>query len=343
MLDIVAVLEWVRDNIANFGGDPGNVMIYGQSGGGRKVCTLMAMPAAKGLFHKAAVQSGSDLRSGSAEDASRQAAAVIEELGLSKLQLEKIHSLPVSTLLAVQASALRRLGSAAPRNDGRTRMNGWGPIMDGKLIPAHPFDPAAPAISAHVPMMVGTCLNEGVNGCDNPDRDTLTNDELMKRATQRFAGRAGDIVAAYRREYPKESPFGLWAAISAADWRQEAITLTERKAAQRAAPVYQWVYEWRTPALDGKPGTYHSSEIAFVFDNADLCTHYSGGAPEALSLSSKMGEAWASFARTGKPGHRAMPEWPAYTLEKRVTMVLDNPCRTKSDMEGEGLRLIRQS
>jgi para-nitrobenzyl esterase len=344
MLDIVAVLEWVRDNIAGFGGDPGNVLVYGQSGGGGKVSTLMAMPAAQGLFHRAVVQSGSNLRSGSAENAARMAAAVLDELGISKSQLDKLHSLPTSALQAVQPAAQRRLrgasGSGGPAPGG---LGGWGPILDGKIIPAHPFDPGAPAVSAGVPMLIGTCLNEMVNGTDNPERATLTGAELLKRVTDRYKEKAPDILAAYRKEYPGESAFGLWAAISAAAQRLNAITQAERKAAQGAAPVYMYLYAWRTPMLGGQIGTFHSSEITFVFDNASLCPHYSGGGPEALALSTKMGEAWAGFARTGKPGHSGLPPWPAYTEKTRATMLFNSPCVVRSDPEGTGLRLIRQA
>lgn len=341
MLDIVAVLEWVRDNIAGFGGDPGNVLIYGQSGGGMKVSTLMAMPAAKGLFHRVVVQSGSGLRSGDPEAAARRAAAVLAELGIAKGQLDKLNGLPASTLQAVQPVVQRRLaGSGGPPAGG---LGGWGPILDGKIIPAHPFDPAAPAISAEIPMLIGTCLNEMVNGTDNPDRDTLTESELLKRATDRYRERAGDIVTAYRKEYPKESPFGLWAAISAASpMRLNAVTQAERKSAQGGSPAYMYLYAWRTPMLGGKPGTFHSSEITFAFDNADLCPHYSGGGPEALSLSTRMGAAWAGFAHAGKPGHSGLPPWPAYDKKMRATMIFNSPCEIRNDPEGEGLRLIRQ-
>jgi para-nitrobenzyl esterase len=330
MLDNVAVLEWVRDNIANFGGDPSNVMIFGQSGGGGKVSHLMVMPAAKGLFHRVVVQSGATLRSGSPDAAARTAEALLDELNIPRSQFEKIQSVSTAALVTAQAATLRRLRSSS-----------WGPIVDGRVIPAHPFDPAAPAVSANVPMLIGTCLNEMVNGVDNPEVDTLTNEELLKRATARYGDQARNIVEAYRQEYPKESPFGLWAAISAAGMRQNAATQAERKAAQGGAPAWQYIYAWRTPVLDGRPGTFHSSEIAFVFDNAELCSRYSGGAPDALRLSSAMGEAWAGFARTGKPGHRGLPDWPSYTAEKRATMILNSQCAVKIDPEGEGLRLIR--
>jgi para-nitrobenzyl esterase len=341
MLDIVAVLEWVRDNISNFGGDAGRVLIYGQSGGGGKVSTLMAMPAAKGLFHRAAVQSGSGLRSGDAEAAARRAAVVLQELGISKGQLERIHSLPASALQAVQPAVQRRLSGSD--DSARTRMGGWGPILDGKNIPTHPFEPAASGISAGVPMLIGTCLNEMVNGTDNPERETLTESELMKRVTERYKDKGGDIVAAFRKEYPKESAFGLWAAISAASQRQNAIMQAERKSAQGTSPAFMYLYAWRTPMLGGQIGTFHSSEITFVFDNASLCTNYSGGGPEALTLSSNMGAAWAGFARTGQPGHGGLPAWPAYHEKARTTMVFNTPCAVRNDPEGEGLRLIRQA
>jgi para-nitrobenzyl esterase len=332
MLDNVAVLEWVRDNIANFGGDPGSVMIYGQSGGGGKVSHLMVMPAARGLFHRAAIQSGATLRSGSPDAAAKTAAALLDQLNIPRTEFDKIQSVPTAALVTAQIETLRR-----------SRGSFWGPIVDGHVIPAHPFDPAGPAISAHVPILIGTCMNEMVNGVDNPEVDTLTSEELLKRAAQRYGEQAGSIVAAYRREYPRESPFGLWAAISAAGMRQNAATQAERKAAQGGAPVFHYIYAWRTPMLDGRPGTFHSSEIAFVLDNAELCNRYSGGGPDALRLSSTMGEAWAGFARSGKPGHRGLPDWPAYTADKRATMILNNSCAVKNDPEGECLRLVREA
>jgi len=341
MLDIVAVLEWVRDNIANFGGDPGGVLIYGQSGGGGKVSTLMAMPAAKGLFHRAVVQSGSALRSGDAEAAARRAAIVLEELGISKAQLDKLHTLPTSALQAVQPVVQRRLAASGGAAVGA--LGGWGPILDGKTIPAHPFDPAATPVCANVPMLIGTCLNEMVNGTDNPERETLNESELLRRVTARYKEKGGDIVAAYRKEYPKASPFVVWGAISAAGQRLNAITQAERKAAQGMAPAYMYLYAWRTPMLGGQIGTFHSSEITFVFDNGSLCTHYSGGSPEAFALSRNMGAAWAGFARSGKPGHNGLPPWPEYSEKTRATMIFNTPCQVRNDPEGGGLQEIRQA
>ena len=335
MLDNVAVLRWVQENIAGFGGDPGRVLIYGQSGGGGKVSHLMAMPSAQGLFQRAGVMSGSTLRSGSPEASARLAAALLQELGISKSDLEKIHSVPARDLVTAQAAAVRRVGGGPG--------NGWGPFVDGKIVPSHPFDPGAPEVSKNVPMIIGTCLNEMVNGVDNPEAATLTDEELRNRVGRRYSGNAEEVIAAYRREYPKDSPFALWAAISAAGMRQNAATQAERKTAQGGAPAFEYIYAWRTPMLDGRPGTFHSSDITFTFDNADLCVHYSGDGPEALALSSKMGEAWANFARTGKPGHRGLPEWPVWNAEKRAAMTFNSPCQIRNDPEGEGLKAIKQA
>ncbi len=295
MLDIVAVLEWVRDNAVAFGGDPGNVTIFGQSGGGGKVSALMAMPAAKGLFHRAIVQSGAFLRAQSAEDSARLAAAFLAELNLSKGQLEQLHAIPAERLCAAQQRAT-----------GQARL-AWGPSVDGHVLPAHPFDPAAPELSASIPLLIGTNLNEGVHGCDNPDVDALTEEELRKRVQQRHAEKAAAIIDAYRREYPNAKPFDLWSVISAAPARSAAATQAQRKAAQGGASAYQYLFAWQTPMLDGRPRAFHSCEIAFVFDNGDLCVNLTGGRPDALALAERVSRAWVSFRAMGTP---TTPDYP---------------------------------
>jgi para-nitrobenzyl esterase len=266
---------------------------------------------------------------------------VLEELRISKAQLDKLHTLPASALQAVQPAVQRRLAGSGGGAAGA--LGGWGPILDGKTIPAHPFDPSATPVSANVPMLIGTCLNEMVNGTDNPERETLNESELLRRVTARYTEKGGDIVAAYRKEYPKASPFVVWGAISAAGQRMNAITQAERKAAQGTAPAYMYLYAWPTPMLGGQIGTFHSSEITFAFDNGSLCTHYSGGGLEALALSRNMGAAWAGFARSGRPGHNGLPPWPEYTEKTRATMIFNTPSQVRNDPEGGGLRLIRQA
>lgn len=297
MLDNVAVLEWVRANIANFGGDPGRVLAFGQSGGGGKVSHLMAMPVAKGLFHRAGIMSGATLRSGTMENSLKMAAAVLAELNIGKDQLGRIHEIPASALAAAQSAAGRRIGTGPGR--------GWSPVMDGKIVPMHPCDPVAPEISASVPLMIGNCLNEFVNGVDNPEVEGFTEETLRAKAPQ-------EKIDAMRKEYPWETPFGIWAAISAATPHEATAKQAERKAALKAGAVYKYMYAWRTPVLDGRPGTFHSADIAFTFDNAALCPRYSGGSAEGAQLSARMGRAWSNFAKTGKPG----PDWPAYPATK---------------------------
>jgi para-nitrobenzyl esterase len=341
-LDLVAVLEWVRDNISNFGGDPGNVTIFGQSGGGGKVIALMTMPEAKGLFHRAINQSGPYLRFSTVQDSLLLANAVLAELNIGKQQLAQLRDLPIEHLFGAAANAQRKATRPAASGAVVGRV-GWGPVVDGKILPVQPFDLVAPAISAHIPLLLGTCLNEAVSGLDNPEVNTLTAQQLDERMAQRYGARGRDIVQAYRREYPKETPFGLWAAISAANWRQMHVTQGELKAALGRAPAYQYIFSWRAPVLEGRPGTFHASDIAYVFDNAGLCVRQTGGGPAALALSRNVSQAWAHFARTGNPNHSGIPNWPAYDAVKRPTMFLDNPCFVKDNPEAECLRLIRQA
>lgn len=344
MLDIVAVLKWVRDNIARFGGNPGNVTIFGQSGGGGKVVTLMAMPSAKGLFHKAICQSGPFLKAGEPDYTAQVAAEVIKELGLTKPQVDDLQKIGVERLFGAARTVMDRLNPRTSFNLNRPiGLKGWGPYVDGQILPYHPFDPAAPPESADVPLISGTILNEVVSGLDHGSLVAMTNAELHRKAREELGDKGDAVIAAYRGDYPQATPFGIYAAIWAEPFRRPAAEQCLRKAAQRAAPAYSYIYGWRTPMLDDRPGTFHACEIGFAFDNAELCNHYSGMQPEALALSKQMSGAWASFARTGNPNHPGLPEWPAYSAERRSTMFFDAPSRVRNAPEAEGLRLLAQA
>jgi len=343
MLDLVAVLAWVRDNIATFGGDPGRVTIFGQSGGGGKVLALMAMPAAKGLFHRAIVQSGPFLKSLSSEYSGRLAELVVAELSLSKSQMSELQLIPVDRLLGAAADAMKKM----PRPKSSLRRTygeyDWGPTVDGRILPRHPFDPGAPEISSDVPLLTGTNLHEFVSGLDRPDAQSMGLEEMNRLVSETFGDHGEAIVEAYRRDYPKASPFDLYAIIAAASFRRPAFEQAIRKAALGDAPAYSYIYSWRTPVLDGRPGPFHACEIAFTFDNAAICDHYSGGAPEAFVLSKQISTAWVNFARIGNPNHDGLPHWPAYTAENQVTMYFDTPCDVRTNPERGGLRLMGQS
>ncbi|MFN9742838.1 MAG: carboxylesterase/lipase family protein [Acidobacteriota bacterium] len=346
-LDLVAALEWVRDNIAAFGGDPGNVTIFGQSGGGAKVSTLLAMPAARGLFHKAIVQSGSGLRMVRPETSARLAAAVVAELNLSRHHLDQLHQLPVAALVAAGQAAMRKMGSGGGGGyrifqRGADRA-GWGPTVDGKILPQHPFDPAAPAIADGVPMLIGTTLNEFVSGINNPQVDALTESELMARVREMYGEKAGRIVDAYRQSNPTAKPFDLFSFISAVTTRHNAVAQSDLKAARKAAPVYQYLFTWQTPVLDGRPKAFHCAELAFCFDNVDRCLNMTGGGPEARKLAARVSGAWVAFARSGNPNHAGLPKWPVYTPANGEVMIFDNKCEVRNDPDRVERRLITQA
>jgi para-nitrobenzyl esterase len=331
MLDIVAALEWVRDNIANFGGDPGNVTIFGQSGGGGKVNTLMAMPAAKGLFHRAAVQSGSLLNASTPDDSAKLGAAVMQQLGLSTSQIDQIYDVPVERLIQAGIAAAKSL--AAPFQPGgafRLPRIGWQPTVDGTNLPTQPFDPVAPAISAQVPLLVGTVLNEFSNAIFDPHLTSMTQDDLKSRVKTMYGDRTDRILEVFQSDYPGATPGELMSRISAAPVRQSAVTQAERKAAQGAAPVYNYWFCWKTPVLDGRPGAFHCSELSFVFDNTDRCAPMTGGGPVPRALASKVSEAWINFARSGDPNHPGLPRWPAFTADQGAVMTFDNKCEVKN-------------
>ena len=342
MLDIVLALEWVRDNVARFGGDPGNVTIFGQSGGGAKVGTLMAMPSARGLFHKAVVQSGSGLRMASAANTGRLAAAVLAELGLPPSRVDELAGLPVASLITAAAAALKRIVPPTGRPPDFRRMAdrlGWAPTVDGAVLPHHPFDPEAPVPSAGVPMLIGTTRNEFVTGINRPEAEALTDEELARRVGETHGERAGRVIDAYRRANPTAKPFDLLSLISAASVRGNAVIQAERKAAQRAAPAYLYLFRWQTPVLDGRPRAFHCAELAFVFDNVDRCANMTGGGPEARELAAKVSDAWVGFAREGDPNHRGLPRWPAYAPEQGATMVFDRECVVQDDPDREERRI----
>ena len=337
MLDLVAALEWVRDNIGNFGGDPGNVMIFGQSGGGSKVSTLMAMPTAKGLFHKAAIESGSSLRQSTPEDSERLSAALLEVLGVSATQASKLRDVPFEKLAQAQQEALLKAfpEPAIPGSGG-----GWRPTPDGIILPSQPFDPVAPAISSGVPLLVGTVLNEMTHGINHPEYEDMTLDEVLRRAGGRFKDRTEAIIAAYQKLYPKAKPFDILSVAFAAESRQNCVTQAERKAALGGAPVYMFWFTWQTPVLDGRPRAFHCAELPFVFNNTDRAAAMTGGGPEARELGGRMSDAWIAFARKGDPNHPGLPKWPAFRAHEGALMIFDNKCEVRMNPDGDARRAI---
>ena len=334
MLDLVLALEWVRDNVARFGGDPGNVTIFGQSGGGSKVSTLMAMPAAKGLFHRAAVHSASSLRMNSAETSARVAATMLAELGVSASQVEQLQTMPYERLFGAAMAALRKVVPADPapiRRVANVDRPEFAPVVDGRLLPAQPFDPVAPAISSHVPLLIGSCFNEFGHGINHPEWEQSTEQEVRARVAQSYGAKSDAIYDAYKALYPRMTPFDLQSQIAAAMHRQNAVTQTERHAALKGAPAWHFMFRWQTPILDGRPRAFHCAELPFVFDNTDRCAAMTGGTTEARTLAAKVADAWIAFARTGDPNHPGLPTWPAFDAARGPMMVFDNACEVQND------------
>ena len=329
MLDIVAALEWVRDNIAAFGGDPGNVTIFGESGGGAKVSVLMAMPAAHGLFHKAIIQSGPAVEMASRDDATETARQLLEQLGLGPDQTSELRQIPADRLLAAQAAVLKKVSSMSFANRRRV---GFNPFIDGKHLPAGPFEPVAPAISARVPLMIGT----------NKDEMTLffglapwldgLDEAAMPARVQMFVGDRADVmIESYRRARPSDSPRDIVLAIATdQSMRIPSLIMADRKVAQHSAPVYLYLFTWETPVLGGRLKSPHALEIPFVFDTVQT-SPLSGDSPTRFALADKMSRAWIAFARTGNPNHNGIPNWPAYSVEQRPTMIFNNECRIEND------------
>jgi para-nitrobenzyl esterase len=338
MLDIVAALEWVRDNIANFGGNPQRVTIFGQSGGGGKVSTLMAMPAATGLFHGAIVESGSILQGIAQENAQKVTDAIVGELGLTAATIGQIQTLPYQQILTAAEKVLRERRPKAPGGIPNFRRLstslGFGPVVDGKTLPNHPFDPGAPALSADIPMIIGTTLNEFVTALNHPEFEAMSEADLETRVREIYGERTLSVIAAFRQRTPRAKPFDLWSRIAASGVRGSAIEQAKLKAAQGRAPVYLYWFTWQTPILSGRPRAFHCAEIAFVFDNTDRCETMTGGGAEPRALAGKMCDAWIHFARTGNPNHPQLPNWPAFSAATIPTMIFDHPPRAEMNPDG---------
>ena len=342
MLDIVAALEWVRENIANFGGDPGNVTIFGQSGGGGKVGTLMAMPRAQGLFHKASIHSGSMLRAMTTEKSQRLAAAVLSELGLSAARVDELHAIPYEKLIAAGKAASRNLMSPGPLNPRKMwELLAWGPVVDGEVLAQHPFDPVAPAISARVPLLVGTVLNEFTGSLDHPEYELWTDDEARKRIAEIYPENGTAVFSVFRRAHPRIKPLDIYSLVCAAPVRVNAVQQAERKAAQGSAPAYLWWLTWQSPLLDGRVRAPHCSDLPFVFDNTDRCDNETGGGARPRALAARMSQAWVNFARSGNPNHPGLPDWPPFSADKCPTMIFDDMCGVENNPDGDERQIIQ--
>jgi para-nitrobenzyl esterase len=335
-LDIVAVLEWVRDNAEKFGGDPGNVTIFGQSGGGGKVSNLLATPSAKGLFHRAIIESGASLRGLSKQEATQTAKMLFDDLGIKPGDVE--------ALLAVPAQKLADAATAHQAKEGTTGPNSlhFGPVVDGLVLPRNPFDPTAPSISANVPVMVGCTRNEQtLYNTAQPWWNKLSDVELEEKAKAAVGSKAPALIAAFRKLRPDDSNSYLFTDVTGANGAFiNAIRLAERKSALNAAPAYFYIFQYPSFVHDGLLRAPHTMEILYAFDNLDKGSLLVGPASRSQVLADQVSRTWVAFARTGNPNHPGLPEWPAYNTKNRPTMEFNIPSKVVTDPEGEVRQIL---
>lgn len=332
-LDLVLALEWVRDNIGAFGGDPGCVTVVGQSGGGAKIATLMAMPAAAGLFHRAVTMSGQQVTASGPLNATRRATVWLEALGLPPDRIEAVRGLPVEGLIEAAGATDPILGGGLY----------FGPVLDGRSLTRHPFWPDAPPQSASVPMMIGNCREETLAFLgDDPANAGLGWDDLPGRLTpgqMRIDIAPEEVVAWYRREHPRLTPDEVLirATTAARSWRA-AVIEAEARAAQ-GAPAFVYQLDFPSRRANGRTGAYHTSDIPLMLDN--VRAEGSGAAgDDGQALSDRMTAALAAFARTGDPNHPGLPHWTPYSLERRETLVWDREVRMVDDPRGDERRFF---
>ena len=327
MLDIVQTLKWVRANISQFGGDPNTVTIFGQSGGGRKVEALLAMPAAKGLFHRAIIESGAAVRVVDRDVAVRNSERLLTKLGIDRGNVRELQKLPWEKIMAAHFAVIRE----NPGIDQTTA--GFSPTVDGKILPQHPFHPSASPVAADVPVMIGCTRTEMTLFSLNDAAAFSLNDAgMQKRVQGLLGGESPRIVDLYRKLNPGASPSDIYFLI-ASDYRYGAPTMkvAERRAALGKGPVYLYYFTWETPVQGGRLKTPHTMEIPFAFDNVKISARLTGGGADAMALADKVSDAWIAFARTGNPNTPKLPRWPAFNAKDRATMVINNVSKVVND------------
>jgi para-nitrobenzyl esterase len=336
-LDMIAALEWVRDNIAHFGGDPGNVTIFGESGGGAKVAVLLTMPRAVGLFHRGIIQSGAVVRLRTRERAQALTGHVMEHLGAKSVA--DLQSASVTDLLAAIKPAQAELGASPyPLFDRYA----FGPVVDGDIVPVHPFDPGASTVQPDIPIIIGDMKQETSSylaPVDEVWNRTLTREEMLHRVAPIAGKHTGRVIELYDRLCLGMNPAEELIAITTdSNFRIRSWVLAQRRVALERGKVWMYSFEWETPVFDGRLGAPHAMDVPFTFNTLDL-TNATGGAPEAEELSDTMATLWCSFARTGRPAHPGVPAWPPYDTVERPTMILDRVCRIERDPHGDARRL----
>jgi para-nitrobenzyl esterase len=340
MLDLVVALRWVRENIANFGGDPNAVMIYGQSGGGSKVTCLMGMSSAAGLFHRAAVQSGGGGNIPGTDQSKELARQFMKELGLGPNDLASLQKIEWARLNAAGNAAIAKLsppasGPAGPGGPPSARPRvGWSPTVDGRIVTLRSFYDVGPEVSKNVPVMIGNVSEEG-----NSMRSRPTEAQWHATLARTWGdAKATALIAAMKKAHPEKSIRTLSYGVNGLTARNNVQRMVKLKYDQKGAPAYQYYFTWQSPMLEDA-GAWHTAELQFCFDNTKRCEQGTGNTPEAQALARKMATAWVNFARTGKPSQPGLT-WTPSDPARCQTMVFDDRCRMVDDPEGEVRKIL---
>jgi para-nitrobenzyl esterase len=338
ILDIVAALRWVRDNIAQFGGDPANVTIFGESGGGAKVSLLLGMPETKGLYHKAIIQSGAALDAAPRSYAQALGQALTDELGVQPGDIAGLAAIDTQTLFRKQDAAVAKVRNIAPAG---FLVDGFVPSIDGRRLPRGPFMPGPQSTIADVPLLIGTNKDEMTLFLSGNRAIVDQSDaEFEKNVRDQYPDKAERLIAALRAAYPGYTPGYLSIALATAKafWLN-AINLAERKSRQPAA-VWMYRMDWGSPIQQGRLKAAHAMELSFVFATQENIRDFVGPGPGPTRMAAQMHPAWVAFAKTGNPQTPLLPHWPRYDLAERQTMIFDLQSRLERDPLGDIRRIM---
>lgn len=336
MLDVVKALEWTKNNIEKFGGDPSNVTIFGESGGGGKVGTLMCMPSAKGLFHKAIIQSGTLLNIMTREKSQELGLAVLKNLGLNAKDVEKLDTVSYKQLVKAGNDAIAAI--SGPRIPGSAKMFGFAPSADGDVLVQQPFSPGFADISNDIPVMIGTTLNELIRTAYAEKH--LSVGQAKERLAKVYKDRTEKFIALFSETYPNATPQDLLSIDTV--FRPFTIRTADARSQQASAPLYSYFLAWKSPVDSATRGSFHGLDIPLAFNNVDLRSDWTGTSQEAYALADKMSSAWLNFARSGNPDVEGkLPKWEPYTAENGATMYFDTECKIVNNHDRALMHFIK--